>query len=129
MDDTGAFYFQDEQSNKLYFYSTLKEFYFYRYRGNISYLKWLFILAPRIPFISMQTVSYTDYLPVYLLKTKIEQIYIEWLAIFHKNFYKQAYTYTFNGSTVQSTHGIIHLNKEKKGFENITFRNITLVTV
>ena len=126
MDENSAFYFEDEENNRLYFYTTLKEFYFYRYSGNDSYLKKFFILAPRIPFINSQTVEYTDYLPVYLLKTKWEQMGIELLSIVHQEHYKLSSKYTFDGKKISSEHGNIYLSDTDKGFGDIEYEKIKI---
>ena len=123
MDNFGAFYFKDKENNRLYFYSSQKEFYFYRYQGKASYLKQFFILAPRIPFISSQTVTYTDYLPICLLKTKWEQMRIELLSTVNKELYKITSEYTFDGDTVKSKYGSISLSKHTKGLTNVKYDN------
>ena len=126
MDDLGAFYLTDRENNKLYFYNTQKEFYFYSYQGTPSYLKQFFILAPRIPFVSSQTVTYTDYLPIALLKTKWEQIRIELLSMVNKELYKIPSEYTFDGKTIHSKYGSVSLTDHHKGLTAIQYDNIEL---
>jgi len=123
MNAYGEFYFQDEQENKLYFYNTLKEFYFSRYEGSCSHLKELFILAPRIPFVNKVGVEYRDFLPVYLVKTKFQTLLIELLATVNKNLYKEERVYTFYSSYVKSKEGEVHLETSQKGFGLIKYKN------
>ncbi len=121
MDTAGTFYLTDTQHNRLYFYNTLKEFYFYDYKGTDSYLKQLFILAPRIPFISSQKVTYEDYLPAYLTKSPIQRTLIELASTIHKEIYRETSLYTFDGETVTSRYGEVAVSKTHKGFASIAY--------
>ncbi|SFV90350.1 Peptidase, M23/M37 family [hydrothermal vent metagenome] len=121
MDETGKFYLTDGEQNKLYFYNTLKEFYFYQYKGSESYLKTLFILAPRIPFISSQSVTYEDYLPANLTKTPFKRALTELAATVHKELYRQTSLYTFDGEKISSKYGEVSICKSHKGFATLTF--------
>jgi len=126
MNEKGEFYFSDDKNNKLYFYNDLTQFYFYNYIGSQSYLKQLFILAPRIPFISSQELKFIDYLPVYLLKNRFETIYIELLSSIKKDFYKMQTTYNFNGIKLSSEFGEVSLEAFHKGFTEIKYNNIKI---
>lgn len=126
MNSYGEFYFQDTSSNKLYFYNDLQQFYFYKYEGKESYLKNLFILLPRIPFINKAGVFYVDYLPAYLVKSKLETMFIELFSIFNKNLYKVSKRYYLKEKSVVSHEGEVHFEVQKKGFKLIKYNNIEL---
>jgi len=126
MDEYGAFFLEDGDKNKLYFYNDLKEFYFYNYIGKDSHLKWLFILAPRTPFVQTIGVSYKDYLPVYLLKSKFKQILIELAATIKKDAYKLEERYFYDTDKIVSDFGEVHLSAVYKGFTNIQYNDIEL---
>lgn len=126
MNEYGAFYLQDEQENQLYFYNNLKEFYFYNYIGGESHLKWLFILAPRTPFIANAKIKYTDYLPIYLLKSKFKQILIELASTINKDMYKIKCEYTFDSQKIVSGFGEVDLSVTNKGHTNIRYKDIEL---
>lgn len=126
MDEYGAFYLEDAEKNRLYFYNNLKEFYFYNYVGGESHLKWLFILAPRTPLIASKGIKYIDYLPVYLLKTKLKQVLIELAATIKKDIYKIECEYMFDTQKIVSDFGEVHLNVAHKGHTNIRYNEIEL---
>ena len=126
MNELSEFYLNDKDDNKLYFYNDLKQFYFYNYTGNNSYLKQLFILAPRIPFINNQKTDFKDCLPIYLLKTKLQSIYIELISTLNKEFYKQTKEYSFDGHTISSEFGEVSIEPLNKGFIKIKYDNIIL---
>ncbi|SFV74600.1 Peptidase, M23/M37 family [hydrothermal vent metagenome] len=126
MNELGEFYLCDEEENKLYFYNNTTEFYFYNYEGKSSYLQWFFITAPRLPFISTQEVVYDDYLPIYLLKTKIQQIFIELASTIKKDFYKIHSQYTLKESIISSQYGKAFLAPMQKGYVKIEYKNISL---
>lgn len=126
MNELGEFYLSDEEGNELYFYNDLRQFYFYNYKGKESYLKWFFILAPRLPFISSGMVEYDDYLPIYLLKTKLEQVFIELASTVKKDFYKIKCEYSFDNEKVSSKYGKAYLEPSQKGYVKIEYNNIQL---
>ena len=126
MDEYGAFFLEDEEKNKLYFYNDLKEFYFYNYVGKDSHLKWLFILAPRTPFVQTLGVTYRDYLPVYLLKSKFKQILIELASTIKKDVYKMEHTYFYDTNKIVSDFGVVHLSAIHKGFTHIRYNDVEL---
>ncbi len=126
MDEAGKFYLTDEAKNRLYFYNTLKEFYFYQYNGTNSYLKTLFMLAPRIPFISSQEVIYEDYLPTNITKTPFKKTLIELYATINKKIYKETSIYRFNKDKIISKYGEATICTKHKGFASISFNNIEL---
>ena len=121
MDEAGRFYLTDEEQNRLYFYNTLKEFYFYQYKGADSYLKTLFKLAPRIPFISSQRVTYADYLPANVTKSPLQRAVTELISTIHKEFYRQTSLYTFDGERIISEYGAVALCQNHKGFATLAF--------
>jgi len=126
MNELGEFYLEDEQTNQLFFYNDSKEFYFYHYQGRDSYLKWFFILAPRLPFVSVGELYYDDYLPIYLIKSKIQQIVIELASTVKKDFYKYRCRYKFNVRTIESKYGKAYLEPLEKGYTKIEYNNIQL---
>lgn len=126
MNELGEFYFIDHKENKLYFYNDLKQFYFYNYEGEDSHLKWFFILAPRLPFLSSQKVHFKDFLPIYLQKSKLETLFIELASTIKKDFYKSESTYSFDGVNIISQYGSICLEPHTKGYANLKYKNIEL---
>ena len=126
MNDYGQFYFEDESGNQLYFYNDYKQFYFYNYKGGASHLKELFKLAPRIPFVSSQQISFDDYLPAYLLHSKFKTAFIELLATLNPDFYKHKCTYTFNGECITSSQGKVCLEAANKALTLIQYNAIQL---
>ena len=126
MNESGEFYFCDEKNNRLYFYNDLTQFYFYNYIGSDSHLKQLFILAPRIPFISSKKIEFIDYLPVNLLRSKFKNSYIELISTINKEFYKIQSKYSFDGETINSEFGEVSLEAFHKGFTNIKYNHIEL---
>ncbi|MFK5938367.1 MAG: urea transporter [Sulfurimonas sp.] len=126
MNEYGEFYFQDEEKNRLYFYNDAKQFYFYNYEGKVSHLKHLFILAPRVPFISDKKTKFVDSLPLYLVKTRLQTIFTELLSIVKKDLSKMDVEYNFNGRSVSSKYGLVQLELLKKGFSLIKYDKIEL---
>jgi hypothetical protein len=126
MNELSEFYLSDKDDNKLYFFNDLKQFYFYNYTGKNSHLKQLFILAPRIPFINNQKTDFKDCLPIYLLKTKLQSIYIELISTLNKEFYKQTKEYSFDGHTISSEFGEVSIEPQHKGFIKIKYDNFIL---
>ncbi len=126
MNSLGEFYFKDKNNNKLYFYSTASLFYFYNYEGEESYLKEIFKLAPKIPFINAKNIEYSDVLPVYLLNDKIKSALIEFIASFKPSIYKKEFSYNFNSLILSSQFGNVTLESYKKGFEKIETKEFTL---
>jgi hypothetical protein len=126
MNELGEFYFTDENENRLYFFNDLKQFYFYNYEGKESHLKWLFILAPRLPFVGSQKVHFKDFLPIYLLKSKLETLFIELASTIKKDFYKIERVYTFDGVSITSEYGSVSLEPHTKGYAYIKYKNIEL---
>ena len=127
MNELGEFYLQDSDENELYFYNNSREFYFYNYHGSDSYLKWFFIVAPRIPFVSGKRLVYDDYLPIYLVKSKVQQIFLELMSTIKKDFYKLKCTYEFDGISISSEYGKASLESLEKGYTKIEYNNIQLI--
>jgi len=123
MNELGAFYFEDRQNNRLYFYNDLKQFYFYNYVGDESYLKWFFILAPRIPFVSSQKVVYSDFLPLYLIKNRFKTLLIELLSAIKKEAYKKEFRYKFDGTNISSEMGLAVINRQYKGYTKMIYKD------
>jgi len=126
MNENGEFYLSDKEENRLYFYNDSQQFYFYNYTGEESYLKWFFILSPRIPFISIQTVKFKDYLPVYLIKNKFSTLVTELLSTINKEFYKIEVQYTFNTQKIQSKFGTAYFEPQQKGHTLLKYNSIEL---
>ena len=126
MDEKGGFYFKDEDENKLYFYNDLTQFYFYDYVGGESYLKWMFVLSPRLPFINAKELSFKDYLPVYLLKNRYQTMVIELLSTINKEIYRQEIDYSLSTNRLRSKYGFVELDYRYKGFSEIQYKNTIL---
>ncbi|MDQ7044429.1 MAG: urea transporter [Sulfurimonas sp.] len=126
MDESGEFYLCDKHNNKLYFYNDLKQFYFYNYIGGSSYLKELFILVPRVPFVSGQKITFTDYLPTYLVNSKLKTLLIELISTIKKDVYKQSCEYTFDGLRMSSKYGTVSMEHFHKGPTEIRYNNTKL---
>jgi urea transporter len=126
MNEYGEFYLIDSEENKLFFYNDLKQFYFYNYIGKESHLKWLFILSPRIPFINTPSIEFTDYLPVYLVKGKLQALWIELLSTTNKELYKIETKYTFTTNKLSSQYGSVTIEPQYKSHTNIQYKNIEL---
>jgi len=126
MNDYGEFYFEDIAQNRLYFYHDLKQFYFHNYVGEESHLKWLFKLAPRVPFVNKKEIRFKDSLPLYLLKNKIQIIFTELLSIVNKDLYRVDREYTFRENSVFSMYGHVEIDQLSKGFGFIKYNNVEL---
>jgi len=126
MNEYSQFFLEDEKANRLYFYSDYKQFYFYNYQGEESHLKWLFKLAPRIPFVRSQSLFFRDYLPVYIIKSKLQTLFIELLATLNKKSYKQEFLYHFDGERVSSELGEVTLSSANKLLTLITYNTTQL---
>lgn len=126
MNDYGEFYFEDIAQNRLYFYHDIKQFYFHNYVGEESHLKWLFKLAPRVPFVNKKEIRFKDSLPLYLLKNKIQIIFTELLSIVNKDLYRVDREYTFRENSVFSMYGHVEIDQLGKGFGFIKYNNIEL---
>jgi len=126
MNTLGEFYLQDSQNNQLFFYNDLKQFYFYNYIGKESHLKWLFILSPRIPFISSHEVKFEDFLPIYLVKSSVQTLLIELASTVNKNLYKSATTYTFTQDSIRSKYGSVSMEPQQKGYTSIQYHSTQL---
>jgi hypothetical protein len=126
MNSMGEFYFTDKDHNKLYFYSTQSMFYFYNYEGGESYLKEIFKLSPRIPFINRKNIKYSDTLPIYLLYNRFMNSLIEIIASFKPIVYKREFCYDFDSLILSSQFGDIELEIYKKGFSKIKTKDFTL---
>ncbi|MDF1876333.1 urea transporter [Sulfurimonas sp. SAG-AH-194-L11] len=126
MNTYSQFYLEDEAGNELYFYNDTKQFYFYNYKGGESHLKWLFKLAPRIPFVSMYKIHFVDYLPVYLVKSKLKSSLIEFLATLNQNVYRQERSYYFDGKCINSVYGEVCLAPTNKALTLISYNKTQL---
>lgn len=122
MDDTGQLYFEDDFRNKLYFYSDLTEFYFYNYSGKEnSYLQKLFILAPKIPYINKENLSYNDYIPMDLIKSKMVTKWLSLVCVFNSEYAKFLRSYTLQHNVILSEKGKVIISLKGRGFEEIKY--------
>jgi len=126
MNTAGEFYLNDNLGNKLFFFNDLKQFYFYNYIGVDSHLKWLFILSPRIPFVSSQKLMFKDFLPLYLIKGKFATIGIELLSTINREFYKAEVEYTYYHNQLSSKYGLVEIEATNKAHTLIKYNNIEL---
>jgi len=126
MNALGEFYFEDYDSNKLYFTTTATQFYFYQYEGEESHLKWLFILSPRVPFISKDFMKYNDFLPINLMKNPMQVLVIELLSSIRQNVAKLEQTYTYTIKRIESEYGHVRLADNQKCFKEIQYADVML---
>jgi urea transporter len=125
MNDFGEFYFEDEMKNKLYFHTSINQFYYYKYIGTKSYLKNMYQISPKIP-LSTTKVTYGDYLSDDLVQSNYKKLFAQILATINQNFYMKKYNYILDNNMIKSNFGIAEFDLYKKGFKEITFNNITL---
>lgn len=126
MNNLGEFYFQDENLNKLFFYSDDMQFYFYNYVGIDSYLKKLFILLPRFPYINKNLIQYDDYLSVNLIHNRLKTMFIELVSTINKNYSKIQKSYKYRNNSIISDDGMVVLEQFNKGFNLIQYKNLKL---
>ena len=125
MNDKGEFYLTDGL-NKLYFYLTEKMFYFYEYEGKESYLKELFKISPKIPFL-LKEVKYKDILPIQLLLNGLRKYVIEFLLSFNYNLFNKPIIYEKKPLEINSKFGKVSFSFYEKGFQKIEFGNKKLI--
>jgi urea transporter/murein DD-endopeptidase MepM/ murein hydrolase activator NlpD len=118
MNEKGEFYFKDNNENKLYFYSAEKFFYFYKYEGGESYLKELFKLAPKIPFIN-QKVKFFDILPIDILYSHLKLVIKELLISVNYKFFAKKFIYEKDFLRLKSDFGEVIFSFYEKGFDKI----------
>jgi urea transporter len=121
MNENGEFYFK-EGDNKLYFYSVEKFFYFYKYEGGDGYLKEIFKLAPRVPFIN-KDVKFYDVLPLDLKYRGIELMIKEVLLSFYYKLFNQKEEYKKEKLSIKSRFGEVKFSFYEKGFDKIILKN------
>ncbi len=84
----GTFYLTDEKA-KLYFGINHGTFYCYNFEGDgSSYLKYIFLAAPRIPLYFEKGLEWKDYLPIELIGNRLIKAVFRFLASFNHNFYE-----------------------------------------
>ena len=128
MNHLGEFYFIDSGANKLYFYTDMIQFYFYNYEGGgKSHLRELFILMPRVAFITNKKIEFIDYLPINLIYSKFDTIIIELISSINKNYAKISQCYYYDREMVYSDRGRVILDSLSKGFKSIEYKNIKLI--
>jgi urea transporter/murein DD-endopeptidase MepM/ murein hydrolase activator NlpD len=125
MNDFGEFYFEDEDENKLYFYTYLSQFYFYKYLGESSYLQDIFKLIPKIPMVTAK-VKYDDYLPADLIYNNYKKIVAQLLSSINQDYYMKRYEYSLDKDVLSSKFGTIRFDTHKKGFKEMKFKNLVL---
>ncbi|GMN89635.1 urea transporter [Francisella sciaenopsi] len=129
MSSMGEFYLEDEHKNQLYFYNDINEFYFYNYIGKDSYLKQLFILAPRIPYINNDGVLFDDFLPVGIIKSSLQTKIIGLISSINKSFSKFRVEYKYADNSINSVYGKVSFDLNYKGFKSMEYKNIKLERV
>jgi len=128
MNQLGEFYFIDNGGNKLYFYTDTMQFYFYNYEGGgKSHLRELFIVMPRLAFITNKKIEYIDYLPINLIYSRFDTIIIELISSINKNYAKISQRYYYDREMVYSDRGRVVLDSLSKGFKSIEYKNIKLI--
>ena len=125
MNENGEFYFKDAKDSRLYFNSTEKFFYFYKYEGSESYLKELFKLAPKIPFIN-QKVKFSETLPIDILYRGIKLIFQELLISFNYKIFEKKFIYEKDFLSIKSKFGEIVFSFYEKGFDKIVLKDTIL---
>jgi len=125
MNENGEFYFKDSEDNRLYFNSAEKFFYFYKYEGGESYLKELFKLAPKIPFIN-QKVKFIDILPIDILYRGIKLIFQELLISFNYKIFEKKFIYEKDFLSLKSKFGEVVFSFYEKGFDKIILKDTIL---
>ena len=118
MNERGEFYFKDNEKNKLYFYSAEKFFYFYKYEGSESYLKELFKIAPKIPFIN-QRVNFHEILPIDILYSRLKLVIKELLISFNYKLFAKKFLYEKDFLKLKSEFGEVIFSFYEKGFDKI----------
>jgi urea transporter len=117
MNERGEFYLFDGK-NKLYFYSVDKFFYFYDYSGGESFLKEIFKLAPRVPFVNYKLV-FDDLLPIDVRYKGWKKILIEFLISFNYSFFNKKLIYQKRNMKLLSRFGEVECSFYDKGFKRI----------
>jgi murein DD-endopeptidase MepM/ murein hydrolase activator NlpD len=125
MNDIGEFFLADEQNNKLFFNSDSKLFYFYKYEGKDSYLKNLYKIVPKIPFIN-KNVDYFDVLPLEFRYSTFKKIIMEIIIPFNYKIFNKPVRYSKKSLSVSSKYGVAYFSFYNKGFEKIEFKNLQL---
>jgi len=125
MNDFGEFYFEDVNTNKLFLYTYLSQFYFYKYIGSDSYLQDIFKVIPKIPMITAK-VKYDDYLPADLIFNNYKLVIAQLLSAINQDYYMKKYEYSFENNILKSEFGIARFDTHKKGFKEIQFKNTIL---
>ncbi|GAB6045001.1 hypothetical protein JCM11957_05990 [Caminibacter profundus] len=124
MNENGEFYLSDGE-NRLYFYSAEKFFYFYKYEGKNSYLKELFKLTPRVPFIN-KNISFEDILPIDILYSGLKLIVSEVLISFNYKLFEKKNIYSKEALKIKSKFGEVVFSFYEKGFDKIILKEKVL---
>lgn len=126
MDSYGEFYFKDEDANQLYFYSDDTQFYFYNYLGKDSYLKYLYRLAPKFPFVNKNHILFKDYLQIGIVHSRLKRLSVELFSILNPNYSKIERTYRCNNNRIISEEGYVELALFNKNFQTIKYQDTIL---
>jgi len=124
MNENGEFYLSDGE-NRLYFYSAEKFFYFYKYEGKESYLKELFKLTPRIPFIN-KNISFEDILSIDILYSGLKLIVSEVLISFNYKLFEKKNIYSKEALKIKLSFGEVVFSFYEKGFDKIILKEKVL---
>jgi murein DD-endopeptidase MepM/ murein hydrolase activator NlpD len=121
MNERGEFYFTDGK-NKLFFNNSEKFFYFYDYEGEESYLKDLFRIAPKIPFVNRKLI-FEDILPIELRYNKLMRHVVEFLISFNYSLFSKKDIYQKESMKMLSPYGESKCSFYEKGFKTIIIAN------
>jgi hypothetical protein len=119
MNELSEFYLIDCSGNKLYFNQTTSEFYFYRYAGAKSHLQELFKIAPKIPFINSNNISFTDYLPINIIRNSLQIKYAGFMAGISSKYAKEEVVYSYSSGMISSRFGAVSISSKNKFFSHI----------
>jgi len=121
MNDKGEFYLTDSKE-RLHFYIDEKLFYFYNYDGKKGFLKELFMLSPRIPFVN-KNVLFEDILPFFIKYSGFKRILYEFLLPFNHKIIKKKTEYKKEDLKILSEFGEVKFSFYEKGFNELRFKN------
>ncbi len=131
---SGKFYFEDEGGSRLFFAKSYGVFYFYDFVGNdSSYLKKIFVAAPRIALIGNETVEWEDMLTPRILFGGMKKSVLMFLSSFWSRPFLYTGVWRKEGDTIR---GEIAVGREKiktsvtidriHGFGSIEVENLTI---
>ncbi len=131
---SGKFYFEDEGGSRLFFAKSYGVFYFYDFAGrDESYLKRLFVAAPRIVLIGNEAVEWEDLLTPRIVYGGFKKSVMMFLSSFWSRPFLYRGVWRKEGDTIQ---GEIEIGGENvttsvtidrvHGFDSIEVQNLTI---